>query len=107
MTDTYPAEFDVDVANVKQIPDPTSDHLACDWGNAQACQDDNNQRAAFAGLALKAYAKRTGGLTGEPPETVIGDLLNDMRHLCDALDLDFDALAHNDMHYTAELHGEF
>ena len=110
MPNTYPARFDhLDVhdMHVEDIPAPSPDDLACDWGNPQACQNDNNQRAAFAGEAVKAYAKRTGMLTGEDPETVVSDLLNDMRHLCDALGLDFEALAANDMHYHAELRGEF
>lgn len=42
----------------------------------------------------------------EDPETVIQDVLADLRHLCDALGLDFglvDSRAYS--HYAAELHG--
>jgi len=106
---TYPAEFvHVTIQDVFSIPLPPEDaELACDWGNPEACQDDNTLRAELAGLALRAYAERTGSLKGEPVETVLGDLFNDLRHLCDALDLDFDGLAGRDLHYAAELRGEF
>lgn len=72
-------------------------------------QADNNARAGFAALAVVAYANRTfpGGV-GEELETVIGDLLGDLRHLCDGLDLDFDALlATSWRHYDPETRGEF
>jgi hypothetical protein len=107
-TDTYPAAFNVVVETIEEIPPPTGDHLACEWGNAQACADDNAQRASFAGLALKAYNARVCPGGGEPPETVLSDLLGDLMHLCDALGEDFDALASTArMHYQAELDGVF
>lgn len=71
--------------------------------------EDNTTRAGSAAVALKAYARTGGGsyLTGEAPETAIYDLLGDLRHLCDALGLNFDEL--NDRgarHYEAEVTGE-
>lgn len=102
----YPAAFNKVIEVVADI-DPVSvtEHLACDWGNAQACADDNELRARFAGIAVKAYAERTG--KDEPPETIIDDLLNDLRHLCDALGLDFESIVAHDTAYQAELRGTF
>ena len=106
MTDTYPAAFNYVVNTVADIdPVDADEELACDWGNPQTSADDNELRARLAGIAVKAYAARTG--PHEPPETVVGDLLNDLHHLCDALGLDFEAMAAHDTHYQAEIRGEF
>lgn len=107
MTDTYPAQFDVTVETVRDIPTPDAGaETACDWGNPEACQDDNNLRAEIAGVALRAYAEHRNSLDHDPTE-VLGDMLNDLRHLCDALDVDFDGLAASDIHYACELEGRF
>lgn len=107
----YPARFNEDVETVEGIPLPDSNaHLACDWGNPVACRDDNTLRAEFAGLALKAYAARVfpSGSVGEEPATVFSDLLGDLMHLADALGEDFVALVESgEVHYLAELNGEF
>lgn len=71
-------------------------------------QADNNARASFAALAVTAYAKRTCPSGGEEIETIIGDLLGDLMHLCDGLDLSFDALVDRAFrHYDPETRGEF
>lgn len=86
--------------------------LAANWdGDGQWRDDDsphdNTRRAGFAGQALITYADVTRSGTSEDPSTVIGDLLGDLRHLCDALGLDFDALSEDGReHYDAELRGE-
>lgn len=72
---------------------------------------DNARRAGFAALAVFAYAGRVGainGLNDEDPETVISDLLGDLRHLADSLGLDFAELDRRGRgHYEPELYGEF
>lgn len=104
---TFPAQFDDEVEAVSDLPLPDpNEHIAGDWGDPDACRDDNTLRAKFAGLAVRTYAERTG-VVNEEPETAIGDLLNDLRHLCDALGLDYEHLAARDIHYAAELEGTF
>jgi hypothetical protein len=75
-----------------------------DFADAEAdTQHDNTRRAGFALLALGAYADRVG--TDE--ESVISDLIGDLRHLCDALGEDFDTQAERSLlHYNAEILGE-
>lgn len=71
---------------------------------------DNGRRAGFAITGLVAYARRTGLLSrgnDEDPETAFGDLLADLRHLADALGVDYDEIdEHGQVHYEAELRGE-
>ena len=103
----YRAEFHEVVESAGDIPSPDPDaHLACTY-EPQDNRDDNALRAEFAGLAVKAYAKRTGVLD-EEPETAISDLLGDLMHLCDALDLSFDGLVESGRyHYDCEVEGVF
>ncbi|GAB3162157.1 hypothetical protein GCM10027258_80620 [Amycolatopsis stemonae] len=72
---------------------------------------DNGRRAGFAALAVLAFAYRVGAINDrndEDPATVIGDLLADLRHLADSLELDFDELDRRGLgHYVPELYGEF
>lgn len=88
----------------------------CEDGTPSGIEHDNTRRASFAADALLAYADRTfSGAVGEDFHTVIGDLLGDLMHLCDALvdanedgRLDFDALVDRGRsHYTPELSGLF
>ncbi|MFI6029484.1 hypothetical protein [Amycolatopsis magusensis] len=71
---------------------------------------DNARRAGFAALAVFAYAHRVGAINAandEDPETVISDLLGDLRHLADSLGLDFAELDRRGRgHYEPELYGE-
>lgn len=72
--------------------------------NESTVEDRNQMRARYAGEGARAYAQRVGLLSGEEPLTVLGDLLGDLRHLCDALGLDFaeaDRKGYN--HYSEEL----
>lgn len=67
---------------------------------------DNNLRARFAGVGLKAYAQRTGTATQEELATVITDLLGDLRHLCDATGVDFEEVSEAaERMYRDELEG--
>jgi hypothetical protein len=106
--ETYPADFHEEIETTDDLPMPDPhDHLACDWGNPEACADDNTLRAELAALAVRAYAERTGVL-GEEPALAISDLLGDLMHLCDALGLDFQGLVDRGAyHYEPELRGEF
>jgi hypothetical protein len=68
---------------------------------------DNTRRAGFVISALRAYSQKTG-MSGEDFETTISDMLGDMRHLCDALDVDFDAASERGGgHYEAEVTGNW
>lgn len=74
-----------------------------DTGDIKA---DNDARASFGAAVLVAYAERVGGESNEV-DTQLSDLLADLRHLCDALGLDYDAAdATAHMHYCREIHGE-
>lgn len=48
----------------------------------------NEERASWAQRAIDAFEVATN-MEGEPLETVVGDLLANLMHLCDAEDLDF------------------
>lgn len=64
---------------------------------------DNNVRAGLAVTALKAFSERAGE---QDVETTITDLLANLMHLCDSLDLTFDRLvsrAHR--HHSPEVRG--
>jgi hypothetical protein len=65
---------------------------------------DNTVRAGFALGALEAFTDRVG----LDDDSAVSDLLCDLRHLCDALGLDFDAeVARGTGHYNAEIRAEF
>ncbi len=67
--------------------------------------EDNTTRAQFAALAVKAFGDRVAP-RGEDTETLIGDLLADLMHLCDAAGIDFDSCLHmGNRHYDAEILG--
>lgn len=65
-------------------------------------EEDNLRRAAFATVALITFhGKAFGG--DEGIETVLADLLTDLHHLADAVDIDWDdLLAHAENHYVDE-----
>jgi hypothetical protein len=79
---------------------------------------DNIKRAKFAVEAIRTYAKETGTYNGESIFLAISDLMNDLRHLLDfvatedeeATDgypTDLEVMAARDLHYQAEIRGEF
>lgn len=66
----------------------------------------NAERATFGELAMVSFASKTGqsGDVIEDPETVIGDLLADLMHFCDAKDVDFEeALRRGRNHHDEEI----
>jgi hypothetical protein len=67
-------------------------------------QHDNTRRAGFALMALQAYA----GTVGTDADSIISDLLSDLRHLCDALGENFDIESERGArYYGAEIRGEY
>lgn len=86
-------------------PDPTADEGI-----------SNDDRAAWAEVALLAFARRTGmlkeqdemgNIEGEDPFLVLADLLADLGHWCDRNGVDFpSALTHAAGHYAAESDGQ-
>lgn len=66
----------------------------------------NEMRASAALEALEAYAMAKGDLraAGEDTETILGDLLCDLRHLCDEEKIDFNLMiARSQMNHQAEV----
>lgn len=89
------------VSTVDELPDNPFARL-----NYEDIAEDNLTRAHFAIPAVKAFAKRTG-LHGEDLATTISDLIADLHHLSDSVDLDWDHLLDRaDGHYQPELRGE-
>ncbi len=102
MTETYPAEswVDDDSDLVYSLP------LGIDRITGDDAQEDNTTRAQFAALAVRAFADRVCP-GGEEIETLVGDLLANLMHLCDAAGISFDGcLGTANMHYEAEITGE-
>lgn len=67
---------------------------------------DNNARASIGARTVAAYAEIGGGDESEA-ETMVADLLGDLRHLCDAINVDFDVvLNRSEVFYNAEINGE-
>ena len=79
------------------------------YGDEADTRHDNNRRAGWGAKALLTYADATfGGAEGEDFETVIGDLMGDLMHLCDLLELDFAEMCEKGRgHYLPEIAGEF
>ena len=77
-------------------------------GEGKDPQRDNDIRAGWAARALIAYATHLGkDSLGEEVETVTTDLLSDLRHLFDALGVDWEAtVVRTEDHYRAEIFGE-
>ena len=70
-------ENDEDLA---ELADRVKDDGSRITGDSQA---DNNARAGRAATVVLEYLREFD--QGEPIDTVIGDLLGDLRHLCDSL----------------------
>ena len=71
-------------------------------------QRDNDIRAGWAARALVAYAQHLGNASlTEEVETAAADLLSDLRHLFDALGIDWEAaVSSSDGHYRGEIFGQ-
>lgn len=89
----------ITAGNVASLPSPDDDTPA-------QIAADNYRRACRAAVAVKSYAQITHD-QGESPGSVMVDLLCDLMHLADCLDLDFADLANRaGTHYAPELRGE-
>lgn len=89
-------------ADVEELEEHLGEHINDNDDPAY----NNGVRAGFAATAFKAFAIRVGG--GEVVETTISDLLADLMHLCDSLDLSFeDAVVRAESHYLPESEGTF
>ena len=77
-------------------------------GEGTGPQRDNDIRAGWAARALVAYAQHLGnGSLTEEVETAATDLLSDLRHLFDALGVDWEAaVSSSDDHYRGEIFGQ-
>lgn len=74
-------------------------------GDADDIRQDNLRRAGLAATAVVAFAGRCSG-PDEPLDEVIADLLGDLMHLADALEVSYAELdARGRRHYLAELGG--
>ncbi|WP_454231348.1 DUF4262 domain-containing protein [Mycolicibacterium fortuitum] len=72
----------------------------------QGAQCDNNNRARRGALALLSYVDECGP-GGDELATLVADMLADIQHLCDAIDVDWhEAIAKAESTYRAEIFGE-
>lgn len=83
-----------------------NEHLHNDLdGDPAKTEHDNTMRAVWAASAVLTYGRRVyNGSCEEPVEQAMGDLLSDLRHLADALGLDFEQLL-TTTHYDREIEG--
>ena len=66
----------------------------------------NEDRAEWALLAVESF-RHVVNMGGEDLDTVISDLLADLRHLADSEDLDFEEMLQwAYAHYEAEVNGD-
>lgn len=70
-------------------------------------EPDNAYRSAMDAETLCYFARQTGlARSDESVDTIIGDLLTDLMHLCDRLDIDFSGLLTvSSMHHEDESEG--
>lgn len=102
----YPAGK-LDVACPADLPEHTGEHLDDGAQTLAEITHNNSIRAGFASTGVKAFARRVGIFQGENLETAISDFLGDLMHLCDALDIPFEAMVDRGaFHHDAELRGD-
>ena len=103
MLDTQTARFPGITADEATIEDLAQLPVMAFRGNnavGPQAQHDNTVRASYAAVALVAYTNRRGS---DILETDFSDLLADMRHLADALGINFrEALVTSGVNYLAE-----
>lgn len=119
MTDrTFPAMWESPPADIAGLRERHELFLRVEGGGRISYGDapdeirgDNNRRASRAAGAVvyaadHLVATEPGAADGENVDTVIGDLLGDLMHLCDALSVDWDVLvARAERDHHAELRG--
>lgn len=71
-------------------------------------QQRNDARASFAARALMLYGSiSSDSAEYDSADSMVMDLLVDLRHLCDALNVDFDEQVDSSrINYAAEIQGE-
>lgn len=76
-----------------------------DWPTFR--EPDNADRSAMAAEILCYFARQTGLVRGdESVDTIMGDLITDLMHQCDRLDIDFSGvLTVSSMHHEDESGG--
>ncbi|TQI77316.1 hypothetical protein FHU10_5284 [Serratia fonticola] len=76
-----------------------------DWPTFR--EPDNADRSAMAAETLCYFARQTGlARSDESVDTIMVDLITDLMHLCDKLDIDFSGvLTVSAMHYDDESKG--
>ena len=76
-----------------------------DWPTFR--EPDNADRSAMAAEILCYFAHQTGlARSDESVDTIMGDLITDLMHLCDRLDIDFSGvLTVSSMHHDDESEG--
>jgi len=77
-------------------------------GTTDISEQANRDRAAWAEAPLRYFAHLTGlDYEADQPATALRDLLGDLMHLCDVLEIDFDGeLDVARGHYNAEISEE-
>ena len=111
MSTTYPARSvlphpasDPDETFLHELVEPRREDN--EDQDAAVVRDENDDRAARALQGVTAYAQLTYFGAGEGLTTVMGDLLGDLRHACDALGLNWENVTtHGRAHYDEELRG--
>lgn len=87
------------VENLDDLRAVCATRISADGSDSQAM---NNRRAQRAAQLLIAYTDETGN---DEFETKLGDLFADLRHLCDALGVDFDVINdRGEFHHHDEIH---
>lgn len=99
------------VATVQELADLIAElprRSLVDGDEVDDLRGRNDIRAGWAARALVAYAQHLGGASlTEEVEVAAGDLMGDLRHLFDALGIDWDAaVAVADGDYRDEIFGE-
>ncbi len=91
---------DADIDELRNLPETT---FAGDFSQA-----DNAHRATRMAKLLVAYSDDCFGPSGDEMGTILGDFMCDFRHLLDAVGFDFDGVIdHSNLHYEAEIRGDF
>jgi hypothetical protein len=92
----------------RHFPNATSESLSLGV-SPQDIQRDNNIRAASGAQALMAYGAYVNDATiDEDLQSSVSDMLGDLRHLCDAVGVDWDrAVERSGRDHFSEVRGGF
>lgn len=88
---------------INETSRPCKASLPEEVGTLEDLRHDNTIRAKLGITAILAYATES---KSDDLDTVVSDMLADLRHAADALEIDFDdASSSADGYYSEELHG--